>query len=118
MSMLDYVECKYLLPDAPPEVQTAQFQTHSFDDRMDRYVIEEDGRLRLYRRTDFSPGGISVEREQELISYTGSLTFWTHFGQSNPFDPATQHSNEWYEYTALFRDGSLFAIVREMEGHH
>lgn len=98
MSMYDSLTCKYPLPDATPEVQAKEFQTQSLECYMHRYEIEEDGRLALYRR-EYLQGGIPIEEKPEYPKYTGSVTFYA----------------DRYEYTALFKDGMLFAIVREME---
>ena len=120
MGLFDYVNCKYPLPEAPEEIQNAQFQTKSFDHPyMETYVIEADGRL-LYYGTESTPEGeqtypdaepgslkslagiLRRKKDPEVLTLTESVRFYT----------STEETDEWFEYVALFIKGKLVHIER------
>lgn len=120
MGLFDYVECRYPLPEAPSEIQNAEFQTKSFDcPYLEHYIIEADGRL-LYYGTEPTPknelpypnaepgslesirGILRKVKEPEILStFIGAVDFY-----------ASSTVGELFEYVALFDEGRLLKVKR------
>ena len=116
MGMFDEIRVEVILPDQTEVVDT-WFQTKSFDNLMDKYVITKKGKL--YRETwkykwvdddnHFLKGYLekipdSYERHH-LTDYHGDIIFYTS-------TPMTE-SRIWRDYTARFTEGRLTRIWYE-----
>jgi hypothetical protein len=125
MGMFDYIKCEYPLPDI--ELQNEMFQTKDTPDQfLSLYTITKDGRLIYHsyseeevpederelckgkppeQRTDFDKfcGCIRrVDTGTVDVNYNGNLRFYTFIG----------NAKNWYEYNAVFVNGTAQNIVR------
>ncbi|MBI3465869.1 MAG: hypothetical protein HY000_22860 [Planctomycetes bacterium] len=112
MGLLNYVRCRYPLPDA--EAQGLMFQTKSMPDlRMATYEVTPDGMLLLFKDPWDRAG------EPESSSSLGAL----HFVAGKPFPVRGEleiHTSAeradgrscWYSYRLLFRDGRVIDVQR------
>lgn len=111
MGMFDYVRCSYPLP--VEGANGLEFQTKDTDSQwMDEYEIREDGTLwhQAYETEDQSDptkegfeafvGCMTrVNERWERDNYTGAMSFYTDF------------KGGWLEFSALFKDGHIQAVV-------
>jgi hypothetical protein len=122
MGMFDEIKCKYPLPD--PEVQNKTFQTKHFENLMDWYSIDEEGRL-IYHKASFDivpeeerPYWGTAEWElKPIVRAFGSMkripeedVFMEDFG--DVLRMYTIHNNIFYEYKMFFHKGRVSNIIR------
>lgn len=125
MGMFDEIKCKFPLPDLKPEeawLQTATFQTKSFDPAMETYTITEEGRLILDKITwdiippeerenkdDIFPFLKPTSQEDIDTGYHGDITFYTGDINNSPSHYI------WHEFKARFTEGTVTWIKRVYE---
>ena len=111
MGLLNYVRCRYRLPD--PEAQNFAFQTKSLPEQLlDDYEITEDGRL-LHQAYDTrweentaAPLGFYLHRENcrwEPVDFTGELEIHTSSGEPG-------RGGVWYSYLVEFDHGKVVGL--------
>jgi hypothetical protein len=111
VGMFDYLKCHYPLP--VEGANALEFQTKDTDAQfIDQYEIRADGTLwhQTYDtedRSDPNAEGLEafigcmtrVNERWERDQHTGALEFYT------------SHNGGWLEFSALFKDGSIQALV-------
>jgi hypothetical protein len=120
MGMFDEITVKYPLPEAPPEVQGATFQTKCLENVMDTYTITAEGRLIWHKVTrEFvkDPKSIfgfflkPIASEDVDMDYHGDVVFCTTVDH----DPGSNWDRTWYQYRARFTNGAIEWVRREQE---
>lgn len=128
--MYDNIICEYPLPDI--EVQEEIFQTKTFDDpQLDNYIITKEGDLLIEIREYFSIPeeerpfynqsewdnplfkmvgmfGHKIIGKKHLTQFNGKINFYIGLPYSGKID-------QWYEYTATFKNGRLTKLEKVVE---
>lgn len=98
MGMFDHVECRVPLPDG--YVSPDGYQTKSFDNQLEVYIITEGGLLE--RRGGWLCG--DPDPDPVIVPFHGCFRFYA----DEPAPPGM--FGAWHEYEARFTDGRLVRI--------
>ncbi len=129
MGMFDNIDCEFPLPGVPDDTVLNDFQTKSFENRLEVYTITKDGRL-IHHRTKYE----SVPEEERPyfgtpkwedgtlfqlcgcmktlsdgdveLDITDTIRFYTSTGD---YDEGTF---VWWEFEARFENGRMVKIRR------
>jgi len=118
MGMFDYVICEHRLPHREHE-SIASWQTKSFENSLDVYVIGKEGRIfresTIYHPVESwngFPTSQPADTVREDVNYHGVVRFYSLFPENYDWavDFNPDKKQEWVEYEAKFTDGALVDI--------